>query len=1012
MKNISNFFKPLKNTKTALILLVVLFSSFRMLAQPANDDCANATSIVAGTCCTFYYYTTISATASVGVADPSCGAYAGGDVWFQVVVPASGNLIIQTQTINSGLDASMAIYSGACGALTEIACCADNGSDLDPMISSNSLIPGSNVFIRYWMANGAAGADFNICVYSPPVEPPCTNLGFEDSFTGWIGTLGNSVTGPGGALTPTYVPSVFCASIGSDPNLTLFTGGTDPYGGFPCVYSGAYSLRIGDPATTPDAEPYNAASAQQTFLVDQTNTKFTINFAAVLQDGGHNDNVQPFFTMELLNQAGAQIECAHYIVTVPYTGFVLAPTGTNVYYRPWTEVNMNLTNYVGQTVTVKFTTSDCEHSNNGAHFGYVYIDCACAPYDIIAPDTVCLGQTATLYAPSGADTYLWSTGETTTSISITPTQDSTFYVTITETAITTCSSVLEAHVFVRPYIPPTCSSNSPICEGTTLNLFSTPPSAAAYSWVGPNSFTSSDQNPTIANATPAASGTYTVTVQKNGCTGTISVDVIVNPLPVVIPSNNSPFCAGANLNLTCLPDNALSYNWTGPNSFSSNLQSPTITTASPAATGTYTVTVTSLEGCTSSATTLATINTSVVLNASTTANVSCYGHSDGTATAIPANGTSPYTYHWSTIPVQNTQNASNLAPGTYYVTVTDFASCSNVDSIVITQPTALNASITSVHDAICFNENSGWVTATASGATPSYTYSWSAGNQNGGTVTGLSFGTYNVTVSDSHTCDTVLTFSIANGPQLFISFIDSNETCPTYCDGSITATATGGTSPYHYLWNNAATTNSISNLCQGNYSVTATDSNNCPINNSTIITTQTNVIAVAVVDSVNSAIDLPVIFTGSGGVGYTWNFGDGSPTTSGQNTSHIYTTAGTYTITLTVSSGPPNNCLDVTTIVITIFIPSSIIIPNIITPNGDGFNDEFRVKSVGLGREEMMIYNRWGKKVFTWNQVNGYWDGKDASREYSDGVYFYVFSADGAGDGKHYDRHGTVTVLK
>ncbi len=1012
MNKISNFIKPLKNFRTIFILLFVLLSSFRMLAQPANDDCANASYMVPGTCCTFYYNTTIGATASTGVANPSCGGYAGGDVWFQVVVPASGALIIQTQTINSASDASMAIYSGACGALTEIACSADNGSDIDPMISSNTLIPGSTVFIRYWMANGAAGADFNICVYSPPVELPCTNLGFEDSGTGWIATLGNSVTGPAGAPTPTYIPSVFCAAVGSDNNLMLFSSGNDPYGGFPCVYNGVYSLRVGDPATSTNNEPYNAASIQQTFMVDPSNTKLSIHFAAVLQDGGHNDNIQPFFTMELLDQTGAEIECAHYIVTVPYTGFVLAPTGTNVYYRPWTEVNMNLTNYVGQSLTVKFTTSDCEHSNNGAHFGYVYLDCACAPYDIIAPDTVCLGQTATLYAPLGADTYLWSTGETGTSINITPTQDSTFYVTITETAITTCSSVLEAHVFVRPYIPPTCSSNSPICEGTTLNLFSTPPSAAAYSWVGPNSFTSTDQNPTIPNATPAATGTYTVTVQKNGCTGTISVDVVVNPLAVVIPSTNTPICAGGNINLTCSPDDALTYHWTGPGSFSSSIQSPTIANATPAASGNYTITVSYPGGCTSSASTYATVNTSVLLNASMTANVSCYGLADGTATAIPSNGTSPYTYHWNTLPPQNTQNAINLAPGTYYVTVTDFASCTNLDSVVITQPTALNAMITSVHDAICYNATTGWATAIASGATSPYTYSWSGGTGSGGTVTGLGFGNYTVTVSDIHTCDTVLSFSIGNGPQLFLSFSDTNETCPTYCDGGIAALVSGGTSPYVYHWSNSATTSSISNLCAGSYSLTVTDSNNCPINNQTSIITTTIVNAVASVDSINSVIGQPVNFYGSGGMGYTWNFGDGSATSTAQDPSHTYTTDGTYSITLTVSSGPPNNCLDVTTIVITIFIPSSIIIPNIITPNGDGFNDEFRVKSIGLGKEEMMIYNRWGKKVYSWSQVNGFWDGKDGNKEYSDGVYFYIYSADGAGDGKHYDMHGTVTVLK
>jgi len=155
------------------------------------------------------------------------------------------------------------------------------------------------------------------------------------------------------------------------------TGGTDPYGGFPCVYSGTYSLRISDVATSTDNEIYNAASASQTFLVDSENSNFAIHYAAVIQDGGHPDNIQPFFSIEVLDQNNVEIDSAHYIVTVPYPGFIQSSAGTSVYYKPWTHFNVNLRNYIGQNVTVRFTASDCEHTQNGAHFAYAYFDCAC-----------------------------------------------------------------------------------------------------------------------------------------------------------------------------------------------------------------------------------------------------------------------------------------------------------------------------------------------------------------------------------------------------------------------------------------------------------------------------------------------------------------------------------------------------------------------------------------------------------------------------------------------------------
>jgi hypothetical protein len=109
------------------------------------------------------------------------------------------------------------------------------------------------------------------------------------------------------------------------------------------------------------------------------------------------------------------------------------------------------------------------------------------------------------------------------------------------------------------------------------------------------------QNPSIANATTAATGTYNVTVTVNGCTSTAgSTTATVNPIPATpTAGNNSPILAGNTLNLTANTVSGGTYNWTGPNGFTSTNQTPSIPNATSTASGTYGVTVTDPNGCAS-----------------------------------------------------------------------------------------------------------------------------------------------------------------------------------------------------------------------------------------------------------------------------------------------------------------------------------------------------------------------------------------------------------------------------
>lgn len=140
---------------------------------PANDDCANAIPLAVGTngICVEVTGTNAGATAS-GVAAPSCGGYLGGDVWYSITVPASGEVTFGTDYAATGslTDLDMAIYSGTCGSLTEIACDDFSGTGVMPNISATGLTPGSTVYIRVWEYGNDISGEFDLCISEPPAS--------------------------------------------------------------------------------------------------------------------------------------------------------------------------------------------------------------------------------------------------------------------------------------------------------------------------------------------------------------------------------------------------------------------------------------------------------------------------------------------------------------------------------------------------------------------------------------------------------------------------------------------------------------------------------------------------------------------------------------------------------------------------------------------------------------------------------------------------------------------------
>lgn len=297
-------------------------------------------------------------------------------------------------------------------------------------------------------------------------------------------------------------------------------------------------------------------------------------------------------------------------------------------------------------------------------------------------------------------------------------------------------------------------------------------------------------------------------------------------------------------------------------------------------------------------------NVTINTNATST-NVSCNGANDGTATVVAIGGTvaNDYTYLWSVFPTQTTSTATNLAPGTYTVTVSDDNMCSATASVTITEPSAVEVAVDNTTNATC-GDDTGEISITASGGAGSYTYSWSNGMMIEG-LTGLNPGIYNVTVTDMAGCTATATAEVASNistDALTVSTSATDDNCGAMDGTAIVDNVTGGSGNYTYAWANGETTSSISNLAAGVYPVTVTDANTgCSGVGSATIGSLGG--PNATVDNVadvtcNGGADGEIMITVIGGAGntYAWSNGETTEDISGLS-------AGNYTGTITSSNG-------------------------------------------------------------------------------------------------------------
>jgi large repetitive protein len=509
---------------------------------------------------------------------------------------------------------------------------------------------------------------------------------------------------------------------------------------------------------------------------------------------------------------------------------------------------------------------------------------------------------------SGSYFYSWNTGSTNDSITV---GTGTYSVTVTDGAgcnAGTTVSVQASNSTLSSSITPPAT----LCNGASTTLtMNASGGFGGYSYLWSTGATST--------SIITVAGNYCCTVTDGGGCQTTAC-VTVNQNPPVTASIGTPqnVCPGGTTTIT-----ASGGGGQAPYSYLWNTGQTTASVVQPQ--GTYTVTVSDATGTSCSATATVTISQSPTMTLSLgSTNVGCFGSANGTASVYASGGMPGYTYSWTPAGGTNA-TASNLGPGNYTVTVTDAIGCTKTGNVSISQPPSAVSALASSTNILCFGQANGTASASGSGGYSPYYYYWSNNGASTSSITGLAPGVYSVTVADSSGCYALATTTVTSPSDISLSYTTSAASCGTN-NGSATVMPTGGAGAYTYTWapvgGNGAT---ASSLAAGNYTVTVKDGNGCQKQLVVTVPSTSSVVnanfaaSTACLNTVTTYTDLSTA-NNDVIVAWNWNFGESSSGSSNvsslQNPSHTYSSAGTFTSSLVVTT--QMGCADTIFVAVTV----------------------------------------------------------------------------------------------
>lgn len=611
--------------------------------------------------------------------------------------------------------------------------------------------------------------------------------------------------------------------------------------------------------------------------------------------------------------------------------------------------------------------------------------------------------------------------DTTLNPYVNPAQNAIFTLIITAgngctSIVNTLDTLSTAVVTVNPVPTVEAGAYAEICYGASHQMQGYASGAGplyAYEWTPntPQANINQVNNPTTMVA-PFFTQTYTLTATSNGCSGSDTVTIRVFTLPTTsIEPTVADICQGEPIALNGTADGDPSgltylYQW----SPAVGLDNPGSATpiATPATTTMYYLSAGTANCMGFVDSILVTVKPTAIVSITEPDSLICAGdsvllHATHTFTGTLPGG--PVFYTWTPTLSLSNPNTSNTwvyptQTTTYTVSTTVGGSCPTTDSITIWVNPVVNTQATADNTVICANETT---ILHANGGVGGANYLWTPS-------IGLSDSTVQNPIVMVDTTTTYILNVLESG-CIGRDTITVNV-LPTP-DANYAATNLSGCAPLtvafyeesenelSYVWDFGDgspvenTPSSIHTYTVGTYtpSLTVTGANGCVVTVSTgqVVVHDTSFAAFTSNPVVDSAIYIPsgITFTDNSvnGTSWFWDFGDGGFSTE-KNPHHVYTIPGKYTVTLTVTN--ENGCVShVSQTPFTVLDPG-IFVPNVFTPNGDGFYDTWQVQYYGTEDFYVSIYDRWGVKIFEANTPPGEWKGTlKNGKPASNGVYFY-----------------------
>ncbi len=741
---------------------------------PTNDNCSGAIALTVNpdqNCGVVTGGSTVSTTPSTGVPAPSCGAAgAGDDVWYSFVATNTTHRVELLNVTGPVTDMVFAVYSGNCGALSQLVC-----SDPDLSILGG-LTVGATYYVRVWTYTSTAGsyANFNICIGTPPPPPafdePCRAVLLTPSYTcNYVQYSNASATGTLGVPAPGCANYQggdvwFKAVVPCEGSLMVNTQTAGMTDGGMAFYTGTCNN-----LTLLECDDDDSENGLMPMISRNNLTAGDTIYIRFWEYGNDNQNTfgicatippPPSLTSVC---SSANPFCTSQTYTVPNTTGVPSLGSNGIYGCLGTTPNPAWYYLQIQTAgDIIIGISQANSSGTGIDVDYA----VWGPFTSLGAG--CSGLTA---ANNISCSYSYLPTETATILNAQPGQYYIFLLTnySNQAGTITFQQVGGAGQSSCATICSITAANSgPICSGGTVNLTTPGYANATYVWTGPNCFRSTLQNPTNV-APPLEPGTYnyvlTATTQ-DGNTCNTTTEVIVRPRPALGADSTIKRCAGSTLNLsTVFNVTGLTTSWTYNGAAVAN---PAAVTAA----GLYTLIATNANTCADTATVKFVLDTVV----STVAAVNQTCNANGTITVTNVKGIAPLTYNINTQPgVYQANNVFTVTAGTYTITTKDSLGCTSTNSVTVGNTNNLTVA-TIANNNLCTGQSIN-LTTTGNAAT----YSWSpatglsATNIASPVATPLVTTTYTVTATlGSCTKTASVTITVANsvtanaGPDISI----------------------------------------------------------------------------------------------------------------------------------------------------------------------------------------------------------------------------------------------------